>query len=179
MRFIWILAALAACNSTPSNNSSVDASPVATAGVLDSLVPASYDADGKLIRIERSETEWRKQLSEKAYYVLRQEGTEYAFSGTYWNNHQPGTYVCAGCGLPLFSSKTKFDSGTGWPSFWQPLEKGMVNEKRDDSHGMLRTEVECWRCGGHLGHVFDDGPGPTGLRYCINSVSLQFIPEGK
>jgi peptide-methionine (R)-S-oxide reductase len=180
MRFIWILAALAACNSTPSSNSSVDAVSAVPAEVLaDTLVPASYDADGKLIRVERSEAEWKKQLSEKAYYVLREEGTEYAFSGAYWNNHQPGTYVCAGCGLPLFSSKTKFDSGTGWPSFWQPIEKGVVNEKRDDSHGMLRTEVECWRCGGHLGHVFDDGPRPTGLRYCINSVSLQFIPEGK
>lgn len=179
MRFIWILAALAACNSTPSSKSSADSSPITSAVVLDSLVPAAYDADGKLIRIERSEAEWKKQLSEKAFYVLRQEGTEYAFSGAYWNNHQSGTYVCAGCGLPLFSSKTKFDSGTGWPSFWQPVEKGMVNEKRDDSHGMLRTEVECWRCGGHLGHVFDDGPRPTGLRYCINSVSLQFIPEGK
>jgi peptide-methionine (R)-S-oxide reductase len=179
MRFIWILAALAACNSTPTSTShQVVTESAASAGVVvDSLVPAAFDAEGKLIRLERSEEEWKKQLSEKAFYVLRQEGTEYAFSGAYWNNHRSGMYACGACGLPLFSSNTKFDSGTGWPSFWQPIDPKMVVENKDTSHGMIRVEVECARCGGHLGHVFDDGPRPTGLRYCINSVSLQFIPE--
>jgi peptide-methionine (R)-S-oxide reductase len=120
---------------------------------------------------------WRARLSPDAYRVLRHEDTEPAFSGEYWNNHARGVYVCAGCRAPLFSSDHKFDSGTGWPSFWQPIEPGRIAERRDASLGMIRTEVHCARCDGHQGHVFDDGPRPTGLRYCINSVSIAFVPR--
>jgi peptide-methionine (R)-S-oxide reductase len=124
-----------------------------------------------------TEQQWKERLTAEQYYVLRQKGTERAFSGTYWNTKDKGTYVCAGCKLPLFASDTKFDSGTGWPSFYKPLVKENVAEERDVSHGMVRTEVLCAGCGGHLGHVFPDGPKPTGLRYCINSVSLKFVKE--
>ncbi|MBK8555011.1 MAG: peptide-methionine (R)-S-oxide reductase MsrB [Lewinellaceae bacterium] len=130
-----------------------------------------------LVLSERTDVEWKKQLSPNAYYVLRQEGTERAFTGMYWDNHKKGTYGCAACGLPLFRSETKFESGTGWPSFYEPLDKRFVKEITDNSIGMSRTEVECARCGGHLGHVFDDGPRPTGLRYCMNSVSLRFVAD--
>ncbi len=107
-------------------------------------------------------------------WVMDHNGTERAFQNAYWNNHEEGTYVCAACGAPLFSSETKFESGTGWPSFYQPIERGRVEQTQDDTLGMTRTEVHCARCGGHLGHVFDDGPRPTGLRYCIDSASLDF-----
>lgn len=127
-------------------------------------------------RVTRSEAEWRRLLTPKQYEVLRREGTERAFSGAYWNEHRPGRYRCAGCGLELFESSHKFDSGTGWPSFWRPAGTDRVHEQADHSLGMRRVEVECARCGGHLGHVFDDGPRPTGLRYCINSVALEFVP---
>ena len=124
-----------------------------------------------------SPEEWKKRLNELEFHVLREEGTERAFSGDLWDNHENGTFICRGCGLTLFDSKTKFDSGTGWPSFYQPIKKGHVKENKDTSYGMVRTEVECARCGGHLGHVFNDGPAPTGLRYCINSVSLDLVKE--
>lgn len=122
-----------------------------------------------------SEDEWRRRLSPAQYHVMREQGTEPAFTGALWNNHAPGVYLCAACGLELFSSEDKFDSGTGWPSFTRPIADRRVELQRDESHGMIRTEVHCQRCGGHLGHVFDDGPAPTGLRYCINSIALRFV----
>jgi peptide-methionine (R)-S-oxide reductase len=136
------------------------------------------DEKGDTIKtITKSDAEWKAQLDPLAYDVLRQKGTERAFTGKYAENHKPGIYYCAGCGLPLFSSDTKFESGTGWPSFYAPIDKTHVTEITDNSYGMSRTEVECHRCGGHLGHVFDDGPKPTGLRYCMNSVSLSFTEK--
>jgi peptide-methionine (R)-S-oxide reductase len=131
-------------------------------------------------RIERSDAEWRKLLSPEEYAVLRQKGTERAFTGKYDHTFEPGTYVCAACGLELFTSDTKFDSGCGWPAFYAAKAGDRVVLTRDASHGMVRTEVTCARCGGHLGHIFDDAPNqPTGQRYCINSVSLKFIPGAK
>ena len=127
------------------------------------------------LEVTHTDDEWRKLLSPEAYYVLRHEGTEMAFSSPLDEEKRAGTYSCAGCDLALYSSKTKFDSGTGWPSFWAPLD-GAVGETRDTSLGMARTAVNCSRCGGHLGHVFDDGPKPTGLRYCMNGVVLMFKP---
>jgi peptide-methionine (R)-S-oxide reductase len=128
-------------------------------------------------RIEKSDEEWKRELSEFDFYVLREKGTERAFTGSYWDNKEKGIYTCKACNLPLFSSETKFRSGTGWPSFYIPAYRNTVVEEADRSFGMVRTEVLCARCGGHLGHVFNDGPEPTGLRYCINSVSLSFQKE--
>ena len=139
-------------------------------------VPAEAPPAPKFAKLERSEEDWRRALKPQQFRVLREEGTEIAFTGAYWNEHRHGTYKCAGCGLTLFTSETKFDSGTGWPSFWRPAFQGVIAEKRDVSHGMVRVEVECARCGGHQGHLFDDGPKPTGLRYCINSAALTFVP---
>jgi peptide-methionine (R)-S-oxide reductase len=128
-------------------------------------------------KITKTEEEWKKQLSPEEYRIARQAGTEPAFTGKYWNVHDKGTYNCVCCGAPLFSSETKFDSGTGWPSFTQPVENGAVAEHSDRSYGMTRTEVRCARCDAHLGHVFPDGPRPTGMRYCMNSASLDLKPE--
>ncbi|HTN13606.1 MAG TPA: peptide-methionine (R)-S-oxide reductase MsrB [Sphingomonadaceae bacterium] len=128
-------------------------------------------------KMNLSDEDWRARLSPEAYAILRRGGTERAFTGKYEQNKASGLYRCAGCGLPLFASETKYDSGSGWPSFTAPMEGDAVEELRDMSHGMVRTEVRCARCEGHLGHVFPDGPGPEGLRYCINSASLDFQPE--
>ena len=127
-------------------------------------------------KMNLSEAEWRERLSPEQYHVLREAGTERAFTGKYESNKASGMYRCAGCGLPLFESDAKYDSGSGWPSFTAPAEGDAVEEHVDGAHGMIRTEVRCARCSGHLGHVFPDGPGPAGLRYCINSASLDFEP---
>jgi peptide-methionine (R)-S-oxide reductase len=127
--------------------------------------------------IQKPDAQWKEELDPMAYHVLREKGTERAFSGKYNDHKKEGVYTCNACALPLFSSDAKFESGTGWPSFFKPIDKTHVLEDTDVSYGMKRVEVLCHRCGGHLGHVFDDGPRPTGLRYCMNSVSLSFVPE--
>ena len=154
-------------------NFSADPNP--TPGKVKTVRELTYiegEFDGQ--RLVRSDKEWKKILTPDEFAVMRLEGTERPYSGEYTDNHTHGTYYCAACGLALFKSETKFDSGTGWPSFYQAINKKNVKEKSDRSLDEVRIEVECARCGGHLGHVFDDGPKPTGLRYCMNSVSLRF-----
>jgi peptide-methionine (R)-S-oxide reductase len=143
-----------------------------TIGRMDGSQPAKA---ASVHEVTHTDAEWRKLLSPAQYDILRQQGTEQPFTSPLLHEKRAGTFACAGCDLPLFSSKTKYDSGTGWPSFWKPLD-GAIDVAQDNSLGMVRTAVSCHRCGGHLGHVFEDGPPPTGLRYCMNGLALKFVP---
>ncbi len=170
-------AGLLACRDNEAASAADDA-PTGTPA----LVPiVEFSDDGtrlgekQLPKVVKSAAEWRKQLSKTSFDVTRREDTEFPFTGATWNNHQKGLYRCICCDTALFSSDTKFESGTGWPSFWQPIDKQNIVERVDRSIGMVRTAVSCRRCDGHLGHVFDDGPRPTGLRYCMNSAAMRFV----
>lgn len=176
-----LFAALASCSD--SGDARAAAAATQPSGNPNMVRVSVFNREGKLVgpvdspTVVKTDAEWKKQLGNEAYVIVRNKGTEAAFCGNLLDNHKEGVYACVACGLPLFASNAKFQSGTGWPSFFQPIAPGNVAEHRDTSHGMVRTESLCARCGAHLGHVFEDGPRPTGLRFCMNSASLKFVDE--
>ena len=179
------LPADASNTSTSTNTPSKDAAMTSSSSDSATATLRVYNAQGQLApaatlpKVILTKEQWKEKLTEEQFRVLRFHGTEAAFCGGLLNNKEAGVYVCAGCALPLFQSNTKFESGTGWPSFYQPIAKENILEVMDYSYGMTRVEIRCARCDGHLGHVFEDGPRPTGLRYCLNSAAMNFVPETK
>lgn len=172
---VAIVVALAGCESPPETVEQ----PLIEQAAPDTEEAGEHEMADHEFAVQKSDDQWREELTEEQYRVLRQAGTERAFDNEYWDNKARGVYHCAGCGNELFRSEDKFKSGTGWPSFTRPIDEGAVLEREDASHGMRRTEIVCADCGGHLGHVFTDGPEPTGLRYCMNSVAMDFKSAGE